>query len=44
LIDVAVILNALRALRIVPGHVGQIEGSPGDIAVRRPPTPTFTAT
>ncbi len=44
LIDVAVILNALRALRIVPGHVGQIEGSPGDTAVRRPPTPTFTAT
>ncbi|TDK51442.1 heavy metal translocating P-type ATPase [Antarcticimicrobium luteum] len=44
LIDVAVILNALRALRIVPGHVVQIEGSPGDTAARRPPTPTFTAT
>ncbi|TCM86189.1 heavy metal-(Cd/Co/Hg/Pb/Zn)-translocating P-type ATPase [Rhodovulum steppense] len=44
LIDVAVILNALRALRIVPGHVGQIEGSPDDTAARRPPTSTFTAT
>nr|WP_296641898.1 heavy metal translocating P-type ATPase [Roseibaca sp.] len=44
LIDVAVILNALRALRIVPGHAGQIEGSPGDTAVHRPPKPTFTAT
>jgi cation transport ATPase len=44
LIDVAVILNALRALRIVPGHSGQIEGSPGDTAAHRPPKPTFTAT
>jgi heavy metal translocating P-type ATPase len=44
LIDVAVILNALRALRIVPGHAGQIEGSPGDTAAHRPPTPTITAT
>ncbi|MDF1626250.1 MAG: heavy metal translocating P-type ATPase [Parvibaculaceae bacterium] len=44
LIDVAVILNALRALRIVPGHAGQIEGSPGDTAAHRPPKPTFTAT
>ena len=44
LIDVAVILNALRALRIVPGHVGQIEGSPGDTAVCGPPAPTSTAT
>ncbi len=43
-IDVAVILNALRALRIAPGHVGRIEGSPGDTAVRRSPMPTFTAT
>ena len=44
LIDVAVILNALRALRIVPGHAGQIGGSPGDTAARRPPPPRFTAT
>ncbi|SLN78014.1 heavy metal translocating P-type ATPase [Roseisalinus antarcticus] len=44
LIDVAVILNALRALRIVPGHLDQIEGSPGDTAAHRPPTPSFTET
>ncbi|SFZ85424.1 ATPase, P-type (transporting), HAD superfamily, subfamily IC/heavy metal translocating P-type ATPase [Devosia enhydra] len=42
-IDVAVILNALRALRIAPDHGVQIEGSPGDPSVGRPPSPTVTA-
>jgi hypothetical protein len=41
LIDVAVILNALRALRIVPGQTGRIVGSPDDAAA--PPSPTSTA-
>jgi len=44
LIDLAVILNALRALRIVPGHTAQIEGSPDDTTARRPPPLTSTAT
>ena len=44
LIDVAVILNALRALRIVPRHIGQVEGSHRDTAGRRPHAPTSTAT
>jgi len=43
LIDVAVILDALRALRIVPGQTGQKAGSPDDAVVRRPPSPTSTA-
>jgi heavy metal translocating P-type ATPase len=42
LIDVAVILNALRALRIVPSLAGQIEGSPDDTVARRPPSPRST--
>jgi heavy metal translocating P-type ATPase len=42
-IDVAVILNALRALRIVPEQTDQIAGSPADAAPRRPPLPTSTA-
>jgi cation transport ATPase len=43
LIDVAVILNALRALRIVPEHTGRIEGSADETTARRPPSPTSTA-
>ncbi len=35
-IDVAVILNALRALSIVPRQLGLIAGSPGDAAPARP--------
>ncbi len=35
LIDVAVILNALRALRIVPGQTGRIVGSPDDATAGR---------
>lgn len=42
-IDVAVILNALRALRIVPGQTGQVAGSPVDAAARRLPRPKSTA-
>ena len=42
-IDVAVILNALRALRIVPDHVGQAEGARPEIAARQPPMPPSTA-
>jgi hypothetical protein len=43
LIDVAVILNALRALRIVPGQTGQIVS--GDAAATSDwrPRPTSTA-
>jgi len=33
-IDVAVILNALRALRIVPGQTSQAAGSPADAVAR----------
>lgn len=36
-IDVAVILNALRALRIVPGQTGQGAGSPAGATARRAP-------
>ena len=36
LIDVAVILNALRALRIVPGQTGQIVGGHADAISGRP--------
>ena len=43
LIDVAVILNALRALRIVPGQTGQIVGGHADATSGRPPRPTSTA-
>jgi heavy metal translocating P-type ATPase len=42
-IDVAVILNALRALRIVPGQTGRIVGGFADATSRRPPQPTSTA-
>ena len=37
LIDVAVILNALRALRIVPGQTVEVAGSPADATTRRSP-------
>ena len=43
LIDVAVILNALRALRIVPGQTGQTVGGPAVATSGRPPRPTSTA-
>ncbi|CAN5538586.1 heavy metal translocating P-type ATPase [soil metagenome] len=42
-IDVAVILNALRALRIVPGQTGQIAGDHASATSRRQPRPTSTA-
>lgn len=41
-IDVAVILNALRALRIVPGQIGRKAGSPEDAASRWPLETTST--
>ena len=41
-IDVAVILNALRALRIVPGQIGRKAGSPEDAASRWPIETTST--
>ncbi len=41
-IDVAVIVNALRALRIVPRQTGKSEGD--DIAMSAPPLPTATQT
>ncbi len=42
-IDVAVILNALRALRIVPGQTGQIVTSDAVASSGRPPRLTSTA-
>lgn len=42
-IDVAVILNALRALRIVPGQAGQVAGSPADATASHLPRRTSTA-
>ncbi len=42
-IDVAVILNALRALRIVPGQTSQAAGSPADATASRLPRPKSTA-
>ncbi len=36
-IDVAVILNALRALRIAPGQTGQVAGIPADATASRLP-------
>lgn len=43
LIDVAVILNALRALRIVPGKTGRIARGHADATSGRPPPPTSIA-
>jgi len=43
LIDVTVILNALRALRIVPGQTGQIVGGHANATSGRPPRRTSTA-
>ena len=43
LIDVAVILNALRALRIVPGQTGHIVGGNADATSVRPPRPVSIA-
>ncbi len=43
LIDVAVILNALRALRIVPGQTGQIASGHADAPSGWRPRPTSTA-
>ena len=43
LIDVAVILNALRALRIVPKKTGRIAGGHADPASGPPPPPTSIA-
>ena len=43
LIDVAVILNALRALRIVPEQAGQSVDADADAASGRLPQPTSTA-
>ncbi len=42
-IDVAVILNALRALRIVPGAAEQIVGGYADATSGQPPRPASTA-
>jgi len=41
-IDVAVILNALRALRIAPGQTGQVAGNPADATASRLPRPKST--
>jgi cation transport ATPase len=41
-IDVAVILNALRALAIVPGQTGQIVGGRTHATLGRPAQPTST--
>ncbi len=43
LIDVAVILNALRALRIVPRQSGRIADDPVDATSGLQPRPTYTA-
>lgn len=42
-IDVAVILNALRALRIVPSQPGRVGGSAADATSSWPPRPASTA-
>ena len=41
LIDVAVILNALRALRIVPGRAVQASGGPAAVSAPAPPSPSI---